>query len=338
MAAAQPIRNIQSEKDFGQVERAREQRQMQQGDRKRTERNKGSRNAERNNVRNTSVTRFGDQTTRTGGQGSPSRQAVLDAYPDTASIFNDEYGRAGIQPSNIDAAPKRGGTDQTRGAQVAYEKRVTKQPVAVQTKSGKIKLKKKKVISAAAHAKRELARVRVTGINLWVMGISSVFFIPMLVLSVVSTISLGLAYYVEWLFGTAIVDNKSDIITVDGVAREGLLAMVGNAIVDLVYKVPEALFKLVNGLVKYTVGIDLTIFNPMNVFSITYAASVGMGIFLLLLMYIIYTFSLIKCLSGTNAHTKQIAFMISFIGHSIPVVNALPWFMVWAVAVWFNPK
>ena len=323
MAAAQPIRNIQSEKDFGQVERAREQRQMQQGDRKRTERNKGSRNAERNNVRNTSVTRFGDQTTRTGGQGSPSRQAVLDAYPDTASIFNDEYGRAGIQPSNIDAAPKRGGTDQTRGAQVAYEKRVTKQPVAVQTKSGKIKLKKKKVISAAAHAKRELARVRVTGINLWVMGISSVFFIPMLVLSVVSTISLGLAYFVEWLTTNAPPNDEA-----------GMIERVVNGITSQVFD----LFTYVVTKILEFAGIDINIFHPMNLFGVTYAASVGMGMFLLLLMYLIYTFSLIKCLSGTNAHTKQIAFMISFIGHSIPVVNALPWFMVWAAAVWFNPK
>jgi len=35
MAAPQPIRNIQSEQNFGQVERAREQRQSEQGDRDR---------------------------------------------------------------------------------------------------------------------------------------------------------------------------------------------------------------------------------------------------------------------------------------------------------------
>ena len=323
MAAAQPIRNTQSEQDFGQVERAREQRQIQQGDRGRVERTKSSRNAERNNVRNASVTRFGDQTTRTGGQASASRQAVLDAYPDTASIFNEEYGRAGIQPSNINAAPKRSDSDRTRGAQVAYETGAGRQPVPVQTRSGKIKLKNKKVISAASHAKRELARLRATGINLWVMGVASTLFIPMMVLSVVSSIFLGLAYFVEWLTNNAPPNDEAGMIerVIDGVMR---------SVFDLATYVITKMLEFI--------GIDISVFNPINLFGITYAASIGMGMFLLMLMYLIYTFSLIKCLSGTNAHTKQIAFMISFIGHSIPIVNALPWFMVWAVAVWFNPK
>ena len=51
-----------------------------------------------------------------------------------------------------------------------------------------------------------------------------------------------------------------------------------------------------------------------------------------------FMLSLINSLSGDNTSMKYIAFIVVIFGYSVPLLNLLPWFLVYVAVVWKYPK
>lgn len=297
----------------GQVARARRERQIQAGDIEPANSNV----APNPTIRNTNVVRFGEvrDTKKTN-----SGKTITNAYPDTAAAFNESYARAGIQPSNISVTPTKStaSTTQTsvRAAAVTYQTPEYEEDIEAGFVSNQATQKK----TALRVVKRERARMRATEINAWVLSIASTVSFVVIIFSIFSVVFFGLAFFFEYLKAWA------GITDADG---DGKISLAGRVLSLFEWAITKFIAAL---------GFDPTLLDPMNLFMISYMVTMGFGLLILFIMYLIYTISFIKCLSGEHATFKKGAFLISLIGHCLPFVGFLPWFLVWGIAVWLYPK
>lgn len=74
------------------------------------------------------------------------------------------------------------------------------------------------------------------------------------------------------------------------------------------------------------------------VFMVLWTVPFALGMATLLAASIQYTMSLIQPLSGDNAGTKYIAYIIAIFGYSVPLLNLFPWFLIVVYVVWKYPK
>jgi glycopeptide antibiotics resistance protein len=71
---------------------------------------------------------------------------------------------------------------------------------------------------------------------------------------------------------------------------------------------------------------------------LTHVLLVFVGWGMLLAMTIIYTMTGQKAFSGKGAGAKNVLFILAFVGYAIPVLNILPLFFFWTLAVLKNPR
>jgi hypothetical protein len=91
--------------------------------------------------------------------------------------------------------------------------------------------------------------------------------------------------------------------------------------------------------VDAVVGTDFaTIGDPTTIFLVTAWLVFIIGILTLMSIGLIYKLTLVNCLFGKGASLKIIAFIIAFFGYLVPVLNLLPWYMLWTAAVKYNPR
>lgn len=82
-------------------------------------------------------------------------------------------------------------------------------------------------------------------------------------------------------------------------------------------------------LVEWAAG-DILMLLQVSVFFI--------GVGTLIAMAIMYALSGVRCFFGEGAHVKGPVFCLAVVGYVLPFVNAFPWFLLWALAVWRYPK
>jgi hypothetical protein len=173
-------------------------------------------------------------------------------------------------------------------------------------------------------AKKNISRIRATSVNLGIMswGLFSwmVFQLPFAVLSLVL---LGIAGAVETVARSA-TPNSDD----------GFFITAGKKVLTVVGDVLSFAIKTVSEIIK----LDLSVLNPNTFFMITYFILFAYGVFMLLIMYLIYKIALLNPLFGEGGGFKFGMFLLTFIGYALPFFNLFPWFLVWAAAVWKYPK
>lgn len=255
--------------------------------------------------------------------GSPRNQDFVSSKRDIATDFNASYAKAGIQPQSANEdyykPAKRKDNPNIRAVQTTYHPEPRPVPVRRRV-GGKLKLVggKKSIVSTG----RSYAKANAVNMGILSWGLPSYIF--QLLFATLSLVFLSLAGLLESVTSTLTPDPD------------------GNYIVNIVKSLAAATFKLVGdaalAIVKAMTGIDLALFSPKNVFMVTHTIVFMFGVAVLLTMYFIYTFSLLKPLSGKKEGAKYGALLVCMIGYSLPILNLVPWFLVWLLIVWRYPK
>lgn len=258
--------------------------------------------------------------------GAPSNQAFKSSIRDTATDFNASYAKQGLQPSSIDD-PKNNpyqpikqvsrSDEATRREEIHYYNSKLRSVLPKRTKLAKGGI-------AAKLAGRSLSKVRVTSVNtgIWSWGIFSwlIFQLPFALLSIVF---LGLAGLVDSLTSSTQTNKSGDFV--------GFIAK------GVAYGF-STLKKAVAATVNLITGFDINLLNPENFFMLTYMVVFFFGMFTLLLIYIIYKLAFLHPLSGRGAGMKKGFLLLAIIGYSVPILNLIPWFIFWTMAVWWRPR
>jgi len=250
--------------------------------------------------------------------GAPKNQAFTSSHPDSATAFNAEYAKKGVQPqSNLDAPKVKyqpvkqiTRSDQaTRRSQVEYQDEDFSEHI-----KQSIKIKPSTAVNL-------LFRARVfainAGIRSWGTFCWAVFQLPFALLGIVFFVMSGFLASM-----TTIADSDGGLTKVFKYVAKGVTHS----------------FKKISELVEAVTGLDLAVLNPQNLFLFTWLIILAFGMIMLLSMYLIYKVNLLNPLSGRGQGFKYGAFLLAFIGYCVPILNLFPWFFVWTIAVWRYPK
>jgi hypothetical protein len=161
-------------------------------------------------------------------------------------------------------------------------------------------------------------RVAATRTNLTVLSVATpIWFTIQLPLALVAMFALGV---------TGLGEGVADQI-------------MGGAIGGVIYGVYDT---ITNG-VEYATGINLNMLENWTQFGQVVFGSLTTLVFLigmitLLVMAGMYIMSGVHCFFGEHSGAKIATFIIALLFYLVPVLNILPWFMLWGIVVWCYPK
>jgi hypothetical protein len=126
---------------------------------------------------------------------------------------------------------------------------------------------------------------------------------------------------------------------VAALGEEAAVAILNGPVTSILYSGYDA---ITNGLESVT-GIN---FNLLETWSSVGQVLFGaltmlvflIGAFTLFTMAVMYTFSGVNCFMGEHAAFKMVTFIIAMLGYLMPILNILPWFILWGIVVWRYPK
>jgi len=157
-----------------------------------------------------------------------------------------------------------------------------------------------------------VARARVTGMNVWLMG-------------------WGL-----WLWGSVQVPFALISILMFGIAAmfyatESWLqsTWAGRQVTTIATGLMDAL---------KVFGIDLSVFDPYGLAFVAGLAVLAIGLFTIMSAIFAYSLGFINCFGGRGSTAKTAALLLCFLGYGLPVVNLFPWFVLYLLAVSRYPK
>ncbi len=127
-----------------------------------------------------------------------------------------------------------------------------------------------------------------------------------------------------------------------GIAGMGDVAaqqILGNSVTNFLYGGYDAVTNAIEGIS----GVNLNIIESWVDFGGILFGALTMLVFLigmitLFMMAIMYILSGVRCFMGEQATFKMATFIFAMLGYLLPVLNILPWFMLWGVIVWRYPK
>lgn len=156
------------------------------------------------------------------------------------------------------------------------------------------------------------ARVRVSAINPWLMAwglwLWATFQIPFAMISIIMfAIGAGLS-------------AVSDAIASTWVGRQ-----------------VQSLASAVTGALEYF-GIDLSIFSPYSLAFVSGMVVIAIGLITIMSAIFAYSLGFINSFGGRGSAAKNAALLLCFLGYGLPIVNLLPWFLLYVLAVWRYPK
>lgn len=252
--------------------------------------------------------------------GSPKNTEFVSGKRDTATNFNAEYAKKGIQPTSANGPSYR----QPKPDQNIRAVKTThyQNPRIVSRKNySKINLPG----GGNSLAKAAFTRGRATAVSSSIMAGGlfawSVFQLP---LAIFSILLLGVAGAVAEIKSVLMSHNPEDGFWVS--IGKSTLSIIGDIVSD------TAAFAL------DLFGIDINTLSPENIFMLTHVLVFMFGVAMLLIVYSAYTLTLHKPLGGNGSGMKYGALLGCLIGYSIPIINLFPWFIVWVVVVWIYPK
>ena len=86
------------------------------------------------------------------------------------------------------------------------------------------------------------------------------------------------------------------------------------------------------------IDLDLTAINPTNIWAMTQLLVFIFGMFMLLTVYTVYKINRFEPLSGQSSGLKNSMVLLAIVGYSLPILNLVPWFLLWVIVIWFKPK
>ena len=145
---------------------------------------------------------------------------------------------------------------------------------------------------------------------------------------VIST-GLGIFYTLQFFIGLAYLISFGILGAVDKIVKEdpvlGFVARVGEGLFGDGTTWADAL--------KAATGIDVG-----GIFIVTFTLSLLWGFITLLFLSFMYMLQGIKPFWGEGAGLKNGLFLFTLICYVLPILNILPVFILWALAVWKYPK
>lgn len=79
-------------------------------------------------------------------------------------------------------------------------------------------------------------------------------------------------------------------------------------------------------------------FDPTSVMMLTILIPFLIGLSTLLIMGFLYQITFVNCLFGNGSDIKLSLFIFAIFGYFTPILNLVPWFIFWLLAVWRYPK
>jgi hypothetical protein len=189
----------------------------------------------------------------------------------------------------------------------------------------KLKLRRKNRL-----AQKLEARMKVMGINKAVFSIGGTLWLTVqLPFAILNSVLLGISLAVY-----SFIEYSPTVGEEDGLAMTGAKTLLGWGFGGLRY-----LTDIAQAASNTLLGFNIFSFvAPLTYFFVTWFVLFFFTIGLIFTMYIAYKLRGLEPLAGKGIVLKYGAFLLTFIGHSLPIVNMFPWFMVWAGAVWLKPK
>lgn len=274
---------------------------------------------DRSDLRERQITR----NVRTSTMPNDKVSEAVVSRPPTDKIFRDSYAKKGLQPSSLDdekpaPPPYQQPQPVTRREQVEYA------PAPVErTMSQVVRRKRRLNLKKPSAARLAEARLEIIPMNIAIGaaggGTFALFQLPV---AVASSVFFVMALAIDSFFKANVTEESGSFITT-----------VENLALGTVKTLAEAFDKVSEFLFDFKAS-EL----PGYAFGATYMLLLAYGMILLASIYLAYTATSFKPLSGWRAGFKKGAFMIAVVGYSIPVVNLFPWFIVWIFAVGRYPK
>lgn len=168
-----------------------------------------------------------------------------------------------------------------------------------------------------------VARLKARGVNTFIRSFFSTawlfFQIPFAILSIVF---LGLTVAIAYL--NSLLGTEYD----------------PNNVMDKLDKIKgDAFDSVVNKVLDFAFGIDLSWFDVNNLFFITWTMVFIFGIVNILSIFLIYKITGLNPIIGERGGAfKSGMVILAFIGYLIPILNIVPWFYFWTMAVQKYPK
>lgn len=248
------------------------------------------------------------------------------AYPTVDQDFNQYAEGRTIQPTNDTNSATRTTSVQYRtGVSANKTRRVQTQTASPSGRrarpTGRPSLKRAlpnvPVLDVNPVKLARATTVSMTNIS-WGIGLWAAIQLP---LAVISLIFFGLTYMVH----------------------DALPSMVRGVTGDLIYRglsyVFSSLLDGVSWLLEQILGFRLDeLLNPENYFMLTHMLVFVIGFATLILMGIIYQISLINCVFGKHTGLKVGALIFASFAYMVPLLNLLPWFLIWVLVVWRYPE
>ncbi len=235
------------------------------------------------------------------------QQAELPQNASNDEIFNADYQKRGLQPTNTAARARK--MPRAQDEEYQNEDAFTENDYRVRGRAAAQEHQTKKKASVA---KKAIAHARATTVNVSVFAWATPLWLGVQVpAAILSLITFAIA-------GTVNAFLSSSNILVSAAA------WVAERVVDGV----GMLFGFDINLIQMSDGL----------FLITYSFVLALGLFTLMIIHLQYTLALLRPLSGEHSGLKIGMFLLAIVGYSMPLLNLFPWALLWMAAVWKYPK
>lgn len=171
------------------------------------------------------------------------------------------------------------------------------------------------------------ARGRSTTLRIWAWAFPTWFSFQLL-FAIISIVMLTVAVAVSELMSALTTPSINDSYWVTA----------GKKVAGVAFDYAAAAANFVNDAITSVTGINLGLLDPTNFFLLSYMLVFAYGMLVLLAIGFIYKITFLSPLSGKGAGLKWGTLLLAMVGYSTPVLNLLPWFLPWTVAVWLNPE
>lgn len=243
-------------------------------------------------------------STRRGGLSSaPPRSG---AYPSIDEVYRESAYKDNIIQPTLGRQPKEG-TRATDEVQLADETRRA-QRLAARTATTATTLQQKQLINLGEVGESAYLKAKSTRIAWQQLSWNIPYWL---------TIQLPLAMICVMAFGLT------------GVVEAATSTWVGRIVGSVIGGVASVL--------EYA-GINVSSFNPTNLFLILLFALAGLSLLVFLITTLVYMIYQLNPLSGKGLAFKYAAVIIVIIGYSMPLLNLFPWILLYIFVVWRYPR
>lgn len=261
---------------------------------------------------------------RRGGRQNPSKTAqqsaaaTMQAAGSTLQVTGKSAKVTGIGLQRAGVALSSTGIGAIVGAPLAAAGTATRVAGTGMDTTGKAlrrgaaRVKKIKGVDAAAEDKKKVSKAN---LKIWMTLFG--FWPFQVFLAVVSMVSMAVM---------SVTEGISEQVDSNGVTRfvSSVFGFIGNTLAEGI-----------RTLTGFDINGFLELLNPKTWFLLTHTMIFSFGILMLGGIILFYFFSGIR---PFGAWPKLVAFIVAVMGYATPILNIFPWFLLYTIVVWCNPR